>query len=167
MKHENKILIVDDNPINLEVLEERLEGYHLAMAESGEEALKLVPTFQPDLILLDIMMDGMDGYQVCRELRKNPAYKQIKIIMVSAKALLSERMEGYKVGADDYVTKPFDGHELLAKVKVYLRLKSVEEIDQIKSDLLKLLLHETNTPLNTIIAPAEMLKENENLSTLR
>jgi len=83
--------------------------------------------------------------------------------MVSAKGRLSERLQGYEAGADDYITKPFDAEELLAKVRVYLRLKSVEEIDQLKSDLLSLLQHEVRTPLNGIIAPVQMLMVDEDL----
>jgi len=157
IKTEAKILIVDDSPANVEILEERLEDYELEIATSGEEALEKVSCFNPDIVLLDIMMPGMNGYEVCRTLRKDPQFKNIKIIMVSGKAILAERLEGYNSGADDYITKPFDGLELLAKIRVYIRLKYVEELDSLKTDLLTLLTHETSTPLNTIVGPLEML----------
>jgi CheY-like chemotaxis protein len=137
MQRQDRILIVDNNPVNVAILEEMLgEGCHLATAASGEEALALTSDFRPDLILLDIMMPGIDGYETCRRIRATPALRHTKIIMVSAKALVAERLQEYEAGADDYVTKPFEEEELLAKVRVYLRLKSIEEVDQLKYDIL-------------------------------
>ena len=165
MEHQDRILIVDDNPINVEILEEALldEGYYLETAASGEEALEIVPDFNPALILLDVMMPGIDGYETCRRIRANPSLRHTKIILVSAKAMVSERLQGYEAGADDYICKPFDIEEFLAKVRVHLRLKSIEEVDQLKSDLLSLLNHETGTPLNSIIPPIEMLMSDEDM----
>lgn len=158
MHVKSRILIVDDNPTNIAIIEETLEEeYLLRTATTGEEALALVPTFLPDLILLDVMMPGINGCEVARRIRATATYRHIKIIMVSAKAMLSERLEGYDAGADDYITKPFEEEELLAKVRVYTRLKSTEEIDQFKTNVLSLLTHETRTPLNGIISPAQML----------
>jgi two-component system sensor histidine kinase/response regulator len=171
----NRILIVDDDPLNVAILEEVLEeGFTLATASSGVEALRVAAEFKPDLFLLDIMMPEMDGYETCRRLRQNPELRFVKIILISAKAMLSERLKGYEAGADDYVTKPFDHAELLAKVKVFLRLKSTEEVSQLKTDFLVLLSHETRTPLNHILAPAELLamegsmefRERKNLSQM-
>lgn len=162
MQHKNKILIVDDNPTNIAILEEALgEKYCLKTAGSGEETLAIVGEFRPDLILLDIMMPGIDGYETCRRIRGDTALNNIKIIMVSAKAMVSERLQGYEAGADDYITKPFDEDELLAKVRVYLRLKSVEEVDRLKSNLLTLLNHETRTPLIGILQPLQLLMSDE------
>lgn len=156
----NRILIVDDHPINVLGLEELLQDdYQVASTQSGEEALSVASTFCPDIILLDIMMPGIDGYETCRRLREFPQLQHTKIMMVSAKAMANERLQGYEAGADDYVTKPFDNDELRAKIRVYLRLKSVEEVDQLKSDVLKLLQHETRTPLNGIIGPAQIMRE--------
>jgi two-component system sensor histidine kinase/response regulator len=166
MQRQDRILIVDDNPVNVAILEEMLgDGYHLTTATSGEEALALTSDVRPDLILLDIMMPGIDGYETCRRIRATPALRHTKIIMVSAKALVAERLQGYKAGADDYVTKPFEEEELLAKVRVYLRLKSVEEVDQLKYDILALLGHETRTPLSTIITPVRMLMADDDMDT--
>ncbi len=163
MKRE-KILIVDDNATNIEILQEYLEeDYELATALSGEQALDKVFAFQPAVILLDIMMPGLDGYEVCRRIRANPDLRHTKIIMVSVKAMLSERLAGYAAGADDYVTKPFDEEELLAKVRVYMRLKAAEDMEKLKSDLLSLLSHETRTPLNRILVPVEMLLSDNTL----
>jgi two-component system sensor histidine kinase/response regulator len=164
MRRPSRILIVDDNARNLRILEKILEAdYSLAMATSGEEALETAPRVAPDLILLDIMMPGIDGYETCRRFRANPALGWTKIIMVSAKAMVSERLEGYAAGADDYLVKPFDESELLAKVRVHLRLKSVEEVDALKTTVLRLLSHETRTPLNGIIAPAQLLASDDDI----
>ena len=164
MQLKSRILAVDDNSSNLKIIEETLgDGYDLATAVNGEEALKIAPDFRPDVILLDIMMPGIDGYEVCRRIRANPILRHTQIIMVSAKAMVSERLEGYAAGADDYLTKPFEEEELLAKVRVYLRLKSVEELDQLKSNVLSLVGHETRTPLSNIISPAEILATDEQM----
>jgi signal transduction histidine kinase len=135
------------------------------MAASGHEALERVKDCKPDIVLLDIMMPGIDGYEVCRRLRGDVRLKHLKIIMVSAKALTSERLEGYDAGADDYITKPFDEDELQAKVKVYSRLKSLEEVDSLKNNVLSLLSHESHTPLNAILSPAEMLMSTDSMQT--
>jgi C4-dicarboxylate-specific signal transduction histidine kinase len=105
-----------------------LEGVtDFKLAYSGEEALKIATDYAPDLILLDIMMPGIDGYEVCRQIRADPNLKFTKIILVSGKAMIDERLKGYEVGADDYMTKPFSTEELLAKAKVFLHLTDVEK----------------------------------------
>jgi two-component system, sensor histidine kinase and response regulator len=162
MTENNRVLIVDDEPSNVAILEEILEdGFTVATATNGEEALRLAADFQPDMFLLDIMMPGIDGYETCRRIRQNPDLKFAKVILVSAKAMLSERLKGYEAGADDYITKPFDHTELLAKVRVFLRLKSAEEISQLKTDFLTLVSHETRTPLTHIMGPAEILLQDD------
>jgi two-component system, sensor histidine kinase and response regulator len=162
MRPRSRILAVDDNIANIKVLTEILaEDYMLETAFNGEEALSKARVFRPDIILLDIMMPGISGYDVCRHIREDQRLRHVKVIMVSAKAMISERVKGYEVGADDYLTKPFSEEELMAKVRVFLRLKAVEEVDQLKTDVLSLLSHETRTPLNGIIGPAEMLMGDE------
>ena len=162
MQPRNKILAVDDDVLDIATIEKLLgERYDLMTATTGEEALEIAAGFQPDIILLDNMMPGLDGGQVCRQIRADSALRHTKIIMVSAKSRVSERIEAYQAGADDYITKPFNEDELLAKIRVYLRLKSVEEVDQFKTNVLTLLSHEARTPLNSLIAPAEMLMSEE------
>ncbi len=164
----SKILLVDDDPASLCILEEILsDEYCLKTAASGEEALKITQEFKPDLVLLDVMMPGIDGCTVARRIREELTLRHTKIIMVSANTMLPERLAGYEAGADDYVDKPFERNELLAKVRVFFKLKSVEEIDQIKGDLLSLLSHETNTPLNSIMVPAELLMLDEDITPTR
>jgi two-component system sensor histidine kinase/response regulator len=158
----SKILAVDDNVIDIMTIERLLgEEYDLKTASTGEEALSIAAEFRPDIILLDNMMPGLDGGQVCRQVRADSGLRHTKIIMVSGKSRVSERVEAYRAGADDYITKPFNEDELLAKIRVYLRLKSVEEVDQFKTNVLALLSHEARTPLNSLIAPAEMLMSGE------
>ena len=158
------ILAVDDNPRNLLIIERALgDAFELVTCGSGEEAIEIAPRFRPGVILLDLMMTGIDGYETCRRLRAMPVLMGSKIIMVSARATAADRLEGYQAGADDYVTKPFDPDELVAKLRVYLRLKSIEEVDRLKSELLQLLSHETRTPLSSILAPATLLLEDPSL----
>ncbi len=158
----NKILAVDDNVVDIATIEKLLgERYDLRTATTGEDALDMAGDFQPDIILLDNMMPGLDGGQVCRQIRADSGLRHTKIIMLSGKSRVSERIEAYQDGADDYIAKPFNEDELLAKIRVYLRLKSVEEVDQFKTDVLTLLSHEARTPLNSLIAPAEMLMSEE------
>lgn len=162
--NENRILIVDNDRLNVMILEEILqEKFSLEKAYSGEEAIEKAEKFRPDIVLLDIMMPGMDGYEVCKKLRNNHALSFVKIILVSAKNMLSERLQGYDAGADDYIVKPFEPEEILAKVKVFLRLKSAEEINRTKENLLNLFSHETRTPLNAIIGFATILLNGKNL----
>ncbi|MDT8300629.1 MAG: hybrid sensor histidine kinase/response regulator [Sedimentisphaerales bacterium] len=163
MQSQDKILAVDDDIIDIKSIERLLgRDFELRTASTGEQALEIATDFQPDIILLDNMLPGMDGGEVCQQIRANSRLRHTKIIMVSGKTMVSERVEAYKAGADDYITKPFDKDELLAKIRVYLRLKSVEEVDQFKTNVLTLLGHEARTPLNGIIASSEMLISEEN-----
>ena len=154
-----QILAVDDDPMNIAVLEDLLEDYDLCTAATGPEALERAGSCRPDLVLLDIMMPGMTGYEVCEHLRQDESLRDVKIILVSAKATAAERLKGYEVGADDYVVKPFDCEELLAKVKVYLRLRSIEEVDRLKGSMLRLLRHEVRTPMTGMISGLEILAD--------
>lgn len=118
MNKPKNVLVVDDNPNNREVFHEILEGqYNIIDAANGWEALELAEEFEPRIVLLDVMLPILDGYQVCRELRRLAAMKSARIIMVSAKAMPSERAAGIEAGADDYLTKPFDDSDLLKALR--------------------------------------------------
>jgi len=116
------ILIVDDAPnivLSLEFLLKK-EGYDVHSVSNGEEAMTAIAEKVPDMLLLDVMMPRKDGYEVCQELRAHPDWKNIKIIMLTAKGRDVEREKGLALGADDYVTKPFATQELVKKVKTLL-----------------------------------------------
>lgn len=122
-----RVLIVDDEPRNQRIAIETLEDIAEYKAVStGDEAVQVLHSFKPDLILLDIMMPGIDGYETCKKIRTDTEAKFTKIILVSGKALTEEKLMGYDAGADDYVTKPFVHEELVAKAKVFLRLSKFE-----------------------------------------
>ncbi len=118
-----KILAVDDNEVNLKVVNATLShaGYEVITATSGAQALELLEKIKPELVLLDVAMPEMDGYEVCRRLRSLPQSASIPVIMLTAHDSLEEKMKGYEVGADDYVIKPFQPAELVARMKVLLR----------------------------------------------
>ncbi len=121
MERRKRILIVDDHPVNIELLEECLEDvYDLVVATTGEDALAIVGEVCPDLILLDVMMPGIDGYETCRRLRQMPLLAHIPIIFVSAKAFASEQRQGYTAGGNDYLTKPFTLEHLRAVIENWL-----------------------------------------------
>lgn len=121
-KMTHKILIADDEPnivISLEFLMKK-EGFQVAVANDGEEALDKVESFQPDLLLLDVMMPRKSGFEVCEALRADPARAGLRIIMLTAKGRDTEVAKGLAMGADAYITKPFSTKELVAKVKSLL-----------------------------------------------
>ena len=117
-----KILIADDEPSIVAALEFLLQrnGYEVHVARDGEEALRLVEAHNPDLVLLDVMMPLKSGYEVCMRMREREDWRQIKIIVLSAKGRDAEVTKGLSMGADIYVTKPFSTRELMAKIKALL-----------------------------------------------
>ena len=129
METNNKILIVDDIPINIQMAMNILkdEGYKMYYAKSGEMALKLIDENDFDLILLDIMMPEMNGFEVCLKLKSNDKTKNIPIIFLSGKDFSTDIEKAYEVGGIDYVVKPFITIELITKVKSYTRLKQLED----------------------------------------
>jgi phosphate regulon transcriptional regulator PhoB len=119
----SRVLIVEDEPDIRELVVHHLkrEGYQVSAAASGEEALRQVQAAPPDLVLLDLMMPAMDGLEVCRRLRQDPATATLPIVMLTAKGDEVDRVLGLEIGADDYVVKPFSPKELLARVRAVLR----------------------------------------------
>ena len=111
-----KVMVVDDSPTELKLMSAPFlsQGYDLVTAADGEEALKKLPSEQPDLIVLDVVMPKLNGFKVCREIKKSPKFKNVKVILLTSKNQESDKFWGEKQGADAYITKPFDGKELLA-----------------------------------------------------
>lgn len=133
------ILIVDDNPTNLEVLSETLtrSGYQVSVAIDGESAIEQVKYHLPALILLDIMMPGIDGFETCRRLKQNSASRDIPVIFMTALTDTEHKVKGFSLGAVDYVTKPFQREEVLARVEVQIRLQCLSKIHEYQNNLLK------------------------------
>ena len=130
-----KILVVDDTARNVKLLADLLtvKGYSVATATSGREALTSVDAEPPDLVLLDVVMPEMSGYEVCQKLRENPATAMLPVIMVTALDPSVERIKGIDAGADDFLTKPINQAELLARVKSLLRVKELHDIVQVQA----------------------------------
>jgi adenylate cyclase len=124
-----KILIVDDEPFNLDLLEQELMDYDYVIerAADGLKALEKTDGFKPDVILLDFMMPKMNGLEVVKRLRASEEHKRIPVILLTAKATQEDKVAGLNAGADDYVTKPFDSFELLARVRAMLRIKQMHD----------------------------------------
>ena len=123
------ILAVDDTASDLDLLAKILgrEGYNLMLARDGSQALEIAARENPDLILLDVLMPDMDGIEVCRRLKADPATRGIPVIFITAQAESSEILAGFEVGAVDYVTKPFHIPELLARVRVHVELRRAQQ----------------------------------------
>lgn len=128
IEERSKVLVVDDEPFNLEIMQEILEeDYDVSYAKSGSECMDMVTKLMPDVVLLDVNMPGMSGYEVCQKLKENPKTTNIPVTFVSALDTLAERLAGYEVGGDDYICKPFEAGELLSKVTIAVKYKKERE----------------------------------------
>ena len=148
-----RILVVDDAPTNIQALAGILRGagYQLSVATDGHEAMGVLASVRPDLILLDVVMPGMDGFETCRRIKANPAWREIPLIFLTARTETADIVKGFEVGALDYVAKPFSAHELLARVNTHITLD---------------LLHRENQRLLLNVLPAriaERLKQHQGI----
>ncbi|MDD1621931.1 MAG: response regulator [Methylococcaceae bacterium] len=140
MKDSYKVLLVDDEPNNLKVLQQILKDhFQLIFAINGEKALAAVKDHNPDIILLDIMMPGMDGYQVCAHLKSDPATANIPVIFVTAMGETEDEARGFDVGAVDYIQKPVSGPIVLRRVRTQLSLVRVDELDRLARAAIEML----------------------------
>ncbi|BAY27715.1 response regulator receiver sensor signal transduction histidine kinase [Calothrix sp. NIES-2100] len=181
------ILVVDDNPTNIQVLFDILSeiGYRVAIAKSGEAALQRLQSYQPDIILLDVMMPGIDGFETCQRLKAESATREIPVIFMTALSDTVDKVKGLSLGAVDYITKPIQHEEALARIRVHLQLHNSQKVleqrtselsqalDNLKQTQMHLvqsekmsslgqlvagLAHEINNPVNFIygnLKPAE------------
>jgi two-component system phosphate regulon response regulator PhoB len=131
-----KILVVDDEKDILDLVEYNLKqnGYKVSCVATGEEVLDAADSFKPDLILLDLMLPGVDGFDVCKDLKSQPETKEIPVIMLTAKSEDIDVVTGLEIGADDYITKPFSPQVLVARVRAILRKKNKSLGSQKSSD---------------------------------
>ena len=170
MTSDKTILIVDDQETNRQILKIGLTqpGYYLIFAGSGIEALEIVAELTPDLILLDVMMPGMDGLEVCQRLKSHPQWQFIPIILVTALNSKEDLAHGLEVGADDFIAKPFNWLELEARIRSMLRLKEqydrleaqkaqLEEVLQLRKDMTHMLVHDMKSPLTAVSVYSDLL----------
>ncbi|MDY6792744.1 MAG: response regulator [Thermodesulfobacteriota bacterium] len=182
----NKILIVDDEERNIKLLKAYLvtEQYEIAAASNGEDALEMVTDFNPDLILLDVMMPGIDGFEVCKRLKRDDHTLMIPVIMVTALSGKKERIRALEVGVDDFLSKPVNRIELMVRVKSLLRIKSyhdqllnsyqelalknnkLKELESVREGLTHMIVHDLNNPLTAILGNLEIIKF-ENLTEIQ
>lgn len=169
----NQVLIVDDIPENLQVLSNILyeKGIEISFATNGKQALETIAYNPPDLILLDISMPEMDGYEVCERLKKSPETIDIPVIFLTARTQTEDVIKGFEIGAVDYVTKPFNASELVSRVFTHLELKKsrdiidrqnmeLKELNATKDKFFSIVAHDLKNPFNTMMGFAELLLMN-------
>jgi two-component system, sensor histidine kinase and response regulator len=167
-----QVLLVDDTPANIDVLTQTLEpeGYRLLVANNGEKALKIAARVNPDLVLLDVMMPGIDGFETCRQLKADANTRDIPVIFCTAKTEVSDLITGFESGGVDYITKPYRHAEVLARVRTHLQLRrsltllsqrntELNTLNQTKNKFLGIAAHDLRNPIGAVLCFAEMLRE--------
>jgi len=167
----NKVLVVDDERYNINVLNDLLkEDYTIMAAKSGEQALKAAEKGKPDLILLDVMMPEMDGYEVCHKLKESPETKDIPVIFITALDDVSDETKGFECGAVDFICKPFHNAVVFARIRMHLELVNAQrklkkqnvqlkEAMKVREDMESLMRHDLKGPLTPIIGLSQFLIE--------
>lgn len=162
-----RILIVDDEPRNIRLIEGMLYGepYQVVSARSGQEALEIIAIHEPDLVLLDVMMPGISGFEVCQQIKSHPQHRHIPVVMVTALNQVSDRVEAMQVGADDFLSKPVDATELLVRVRSLMRVRQLNiELERVTAERLRFMAgiaHDIRSPLNALSLSLEMLQDKE------
>ena len=179
------ILIVDDMPDNLQILQDRLEsvGYSTAIVTNGKACLEVAQGTHPDLILLDIQMPEMDGFETCRRLKQDPATQAIPVIFVTARQDTEAVVQGFRAGGVDYITKPYQGAEVLARVETHLRIDrltrqlaesnehanalneelqlrygELQKLEVMRESLTQMIVHDLRNPLGSVLGYVELLE---------
>jgi DNA-binding response OmpR family regulator len=170
----SRILIVDDAPTNIQVLSSTLQekGYLINVATNGQKALDILARIRPDLILLDVVMPDVDGFETCRRIKATPDWRDIPIIFLTARSGTDDIVHGFELGAVDYVAKPFHVHELLARVHTHLAMDRLrrdnerlvrEEAESARhrsvAQMVAGVAHEINTPLGIINTAADLITQ--------
>ncbi|MGI0488022.1 hybrid sensor histidine kinase/response regulator [Pantanalinema rosaneae CENA516] len=164
MNSQASILVIDDEPDNFDVIETLLHsaGYQLHYVPSGQKAIRYLPSFQPDVILLDVMMPDLDGIQVCQQIKADPQWRAVPIIMTTALTAKEDLARCLAAGADDFISKPVNGLELRARVHSMLRIKqqydNVQTLLQLREDMVNMLVHDLRNPLSSILLATHILK---------
>jgi len=165
MINDARILVVDDNKENLRLAGSILKenGYKIAVVLNGASAIKILEKNDFDLVLLDVMMPGIDGFEVCRRIKSNQKLKEIPIIFLTAKNQSEYIVNGFKAGGVDYVSKPFNKEELLARVGVHVKLKQsiadLLKLNDQKDKFFSIMAHDLRSPFSSIIGFSELLEE--------
>src|SRR5689334_16407441 len=166
---EDKILVVDDTDMLRDALCDILAeaGYHVRGASSGEAALAEIDADLPDIILLDIRMPYLDGYQVCGLLKSNERTRDIPVIFLSALDELEDKIKAFQMGGVDYITKPAQAEEVVARVESQLALsrqrKQIEALSKLKDDLIGIVSHDLKNPIQIIMGYSELLADDSDL----
>ncbi|MDJ0617541.1 MAG: response regulator [Calothrix sp. MO_192.B10] len=161
---ETTILVVDDTPTNLQVLFDLLsqQGYRVAIAKNGEAALERLQSYQPQLILLDVMMPGIDGFETCKRLKANPTTSDIAVIFMTALSDSVDKVKGLSLGAVDYITKPIQHEEVLARIHIHLQLRNVKALEGMVAER----TNELNQALDNLKRTQVQLVQSEKMSSL-
>lgn len=166
-----RVLVVDDVPANVRLLTGilKVEGFQVFTAESGPEALQAIPQFDPDVVLLDVMMPEMDGFEVCERIRATPESAHLPVVMVTALRETADRVRAIEAGADEFLSKPVDALEVVARVRSLTRAKrdrealerayaDLQRAEHLRDSLGEMLVHDLRTPLTTMLASLDLMR---------
>lgn len=171
------VLVVDDNPANITLISSHIsvQGYDLAIATNGTKAIEIAKEYLPDIILLDVMMPGLDGFAVCKILKEDENTEAIPIVFLTAATSQNDVVKGFSLGAVDYITKPFNSAELQARLKTHIKLKQaleiieedkikLEKLNEQKNEFLGIAAHDLKNPIYNITMLGKFLRDDTSLT---